>query len=514
MTWTRDESKERFPDAISPLGWSVLQSALTTNLDAIKSEFYLRSLKNDQITRWIDGYLYSSKDFFKHIPIYHFAILPLTALFARIFWYGCITCVDIRRKEKFKTRWLKRIYRKEIQPKVQTVIQDWKKELPQHLKSFNDNTLAALSWRPDKPDFKILLDKIEADGCAYNRLDFSIYFYKNLIKGILEKVAAWQSEPISIQSLTSHSPFQIGRHISHLIQEVAVLSDPDAVNSFVLKGIGHLSLSWDIAQPTFSEQPKLISSMINDGKREISSPEKTQASLQSPLSDSNPLAFQFVQLVSCDEQHRFYASYQFPNVRNLLYKMADEWIMNGLLADKQDLFYLTLDEIVHFQTELISERPPSKQEIQNLILTRKSYVKPSADDNVTKDNLAHRETLFYTTKDESALVSVEIKSEWTGAVASSGKAQGPAFWVTDYNSLTNCPENSIVLCLTPSPNFHAAFVKAKAIISESGGLLSHGAIIARELQIPCVLQVNNLKTIKNGDLIEIDANKGKIKRLT
>jgi phosphohistidine swiveling domain-containing protein len=509
VIWTRDESKERFPDAISPLGWSVMQSALSTNLEAIKSEFYLRRLKNDQIIRWIDGYLYSCKDFFKRIPVYHFALLPLTALAVRVFWYVFITCLDFKRKEKFKTRLLKRVYRKEIQPKVQTVIQDWKKDLPQHLKSFNESTLAAMSWRPDQPDFKNLLDKIEADGCAYNRLDFSIYFYKNLIKGILEKIALWQSEPISIQSLTSQSSFQIGKHISHLVHEVAGLSDPDAVNSFVLKGIGHLSLSWDVAQPTFSEQPKLISSIINDARRELTSAENTRAT----LNDSNPLANQFVQLVSCDEQHRFYASYQFPVVRKLLYKLADEWTMSGLLSDKDDLFCLTLDEIVHFQTELIAERRPSKQEIKNIILTRKSYVKPRAEHDITEDNLAHREKLFYTSKDDPDLVSEFLRSEWSGTAASPGKTQGTAFWVTDYNSLTNCPESSIVLCLTPSPNFHSAFVKAKAIVSESGGLLSHGAIIARELKLPCVLQVNNLKTIKNGDLIEIDANKGKIKRL-
>ena len=101
-----------------------------------------------------------------------------------------------------------------------------------------------------------------------------------------------------------------------------------------------------------------------------------------------------------------------------------------------------------------------------------------------------------------------------GVPASPGKASGYAFWVTDYDSLQNCPVNAIVLCQTPSPNFHNAFVKSIAIVSESGGLLSHGAIIARELQLPCLLQVVNLKTLKNGDLIEVDAIAGTIKRLS
>ena len=80
MIWTREESKERFPEALSPLGWSVLQSALDVNLKSIRSEFYLRTLTKDQVTRWIDGYLYSGKDFFKRIPFYHFSLTALTGL--------------------------------------------------------------------------------------------------------------------------------------------------------------------------------------------------------------------------------------------------------------------------------------------------------------------------------------------------------------------------------------------------------------------------------------------------
>lgn len=510
MIWTRDESKERFPDSISPLGWSVLQSALSANLNSIKSEFHLKKLDKNSVTRWIDGYLYSSQDFFKRIPFHHFSISAWILLGLRLLAYGVQTVFETNRNLKFKTRWIHRIYQKEILPKVQAVIDQWQTSLPDHLKNFDDNALAALTWQPTDENFNELLKKIEIDGCNYNRLDFAIYFYKNLLKSIIERQAALESQPISISKLSSQSPFQIGQHINHIVSEGILYHDPSDATSSILKGLGHLSLSWDIAQPTFSEQPKLIDTIISEKKKN-----KKTDTMPTPAADddSDPLTRQFIQLVSCDEQHRFYASYQFPTVRSLLYKIAHIWLKKSLLSNKEDLFYLTLEEIVRFHSDLVMEKMPTKEEIQNIILTRKSYIKSSAKDNLSEDTLKEREDIFYTSEDDLYLESEPKRSDWSGAIASAGLAQGKAFWVTDYSSLSNCPQDSIVLCKTPSPNFHAAFVKAKAILSESGGLLSHGAIIARELQIPCLLQVNYLKTIKNGDLIEVNANKGFIKRL-
>lgn len=55
--------------------------------------------------------------------------------------------------------------------------------------------------------------------------------------------------------------------------------------------------------------------------------------------------------------------------------------------------------------------------------------------------------------------------------------------------------------------------KAKAIVAETGGILSHAAIVSRELQIPCIVGVKDLvKTIHSGDVITLDLNTGIISR--
>ena len=59
-----------------------------------------------------------------------------------------------------------------------------------------------------------------------------------------------------------------------------------------------------------------------------------------------------------------------------------------------------------------------------------------------------------------------------------------------------------------------ALKKASAVITDIGGLLSHAAISARELNIPCIVGVENAtKILKTGDKIEIDIKNGSIKKL-
>ena len=57
-------------------------------------------------------------------------------------------------------------------------------------------------------------------------------------------------------------------------------------------------------------------------------------------------------------------------------------------------------------------------------------------------------------------------------------------------------------------------LKAVAIVTEPGGITSHAAIISRELGVPCIVGIENItKTLKNGDLIKVDVDIGKITKL-
>lgn len=75
-------------------------------------------------------------------------------------------------------------------------------------------------------------------------------------------------------------------------------------------------------------------------------------------------------------------------------------------------------------------------------------------------------------------------------------------------------KGDILVTETTDPEMLPAMKKAKAIITDIGGMLSHAAITARELDIVCIIETGSAsKILKDGDLIEVDANKGIVKIL-
>jgi phosphohistidine swiveling domain-containing protein len=75
-------------------------------------------------------------------------------------------------------------------------------------------------------------------------------------------------------------------------------------------------------------------------------------------------------------------------------------------------------------------------------------------------------------------------------------------------------KGDVLVAETTAPELMVACEKASAIVTDTGGLLSHAAIVSREFKIPCVVGTGiATKVFKDGDFVEVDANKGKIIKL-
>lgn len=73
-------------------------------------------------------------------------------------------------------------------------------------------------------------------------------------------------------------------------------------------------------------------------------------------------------------------------------------------------------------------------------------------------------------------------------------------------------EGDILVTFMTTPVFVPAMEKAAAIVTDEGGILCHAAIVSRELGIPCVIGTKiATKVLKDGDFVEVDANRGIIK---
>jgi phosphohistidine swiveling domain-containing protein len=102
-----------------------------------------------------------------------------------------------------------------------------------------------------------------------------------------------------------------------------------------------------------------------------------------------------------------------------------------------------------------------------------------------------------------------------GLGASPGKIKGKAGVYVDVKEAFKSLKNyQILVCPKTNPSWVPVLSKVSGVITESGGLLSHAAIVSRELKIPCIVNVEGAtKKLKDGDLIEIDGETGEIKLL-
>lgn len=119
------------------------------------------------------------------------------------------------------------------------------------------------------------------------------------------------------------------------------------------------------------------------------------------------------------------------------------------------------------------------------------------------------------------LKTTEIdKRQIIGTVANKGKITGQARVIScsydNFDELKSIMEKmrkgEVLVAETTSPELMIACKKAGAIITNQGGLMSHAAIVSREFNIPCIVGTGNAtEIIKDGNLLEVDANKGIVK---
>lgn len=101
-----------------------------------------------------------------------------------------------------------------------------------------------------------------------------------------------------------------------------------------------------------------------------------------------------------------------------------------------------------------------------------------------------------------------------GDTACAGKAKGAVRIILDVKELSKIKKGDILVANMTTPEYVVAMEKAAAIITDRGGILCHAAIVSREMGIPCIIGTNNAtRVLKDGDLVEVDADKGIVRRI-
>ncbi|HEY5221311.1 MAG TPA: PEP-utilizing enzyme [Candidatus Paceibacterota bacterium] len=153
--------------------------------------------------------------------------------------------------------------------------------------------------------------------------------------------------------------------------------------------------------------------------------------------------------------------------------------------------------------EIVSNKLPSKQELED---RAKKYSFANAK-LYTGKGIPDMEKIF-----DIDIVSSEKKtniSEFKGKVAYPGIARGKVRIIKKREEVSKLKEGEVLVSPMTMPDYVVAMKRAVAIVTDEGGVTCHAAIVARELKKPCIIGTKiATEILSDGDLIEVDANKG------
>jgi pyruvate,water dikinase len=99
---------------------------------------------------------------------------------------------------------------------------------------------------------------------------------------------------------------------------------------------------------------------------------------------------------------------------------------------------------------------------------------------------------------------------FTGVPLSAGVAEGPALVLTEPTTAV-AESGYILVCPSTDPAWVPLFVNARGLVMESGGTLSHGAIVAREFGLPAVAGLPGVQhRIRTGQRLRVDGGQGTV----
>jgi phosphoenolpyruvate synthase/pyruvate phosphate dikinase len=214
-------------------------------------------------------------------------------------------------------------------------------------------------------------------------------------------------------------------------------------------------------------------------------------------------------MVSARENLRYERTRAFGIVRNIFSAMGHALQSRNVLEHPRDIFYLTKEEIFSY-----IEGTSATTNLKELINLRKNEFQGYQKEEAPAERFATY-GIVYNGNDFYSTAKVEIHTgDLKGIGCSPGKVRGKVRIITDPGE-TSSLNGDILVTTSTDPGWVTLFPSASGIIVERGSLLSHSAIVSREMGIPCIVSVTGLlKTLKSGDLIEMDGSTGLINIIT
>jgi pyruvate,water dikinase len=212
------------------------------------------------------------------------------------------------------------------------------------------------------------------------------------------------------------------------------------------------------------------------------------------------------------EDHGFWIDFRgMYRVRRVMLEFGRRFAAAGIIEHRDDIFYLTLDEI-----RAMAATPPKRDQYAR-VAGRRAEMKyyrtitpppvlgtipsgPPPDDPISR--FAGK---FFGTPPQPASEPNSV----SGNAGSPGIATGPARIIRSLADAARLQPGDILVTETTAPPWTPLFATAAAVVTDTGGILSHCAVVAREYGIPAVVGTGMATTaIHDGQLLEVNGDTG------
>jgi pyruvate,water dikinase len=182
-------------------------------------------------------------------------------------------------------------------------------------------------------------------------------------------------------------------------------------------------------------------------------------------------------------------------------KAGEHFAAQGKLDDPEDVFYLTTAEWAETLPadvkDLVARRRARRAEYEQLKLPSNWRGTP-VPTRAAADAAAER------TRDLSPI---------TGLGVSAGVAEGTVHVVTD-PAFADVEPGAVLVSSTTDPSWSSIMFISAALVVDIGSALSHAAVVARELGVPCVVNTRTgTERLRTGDRVRVDGNNGTVEIL-
>jgi len=287
-----------------------------------------------------------------------------------------------------------------------------------------------------------------------------------------------------------------------------------------LEGYGHRAAGeFELAQPRWREDTEYVENMVNiyrehedfDPEAQFLTQkerrEKAESDLRERLLTGKAKVYSKRILMELDytqrympyrETSKFYLMMGYERIRLALLELGKRYFDSA-----DDIFYLTSDELPELVAcKSVSMRAPFHKKVAERRHRRDKLLSIELPDVIFSDAL----------EQVGDPPLPESSEELDGTPISGGVATGEAkILLKPPRRQEDMETGYILVCPSTDPGWAPLFPGARGLVMERGGVLSHGAIVAREYGIPAVANVPGAtKIIKDGQKIKVDGNGGKV----